>query len=69
MRYPHCGAPADVVVGRTLTTSFIAALPDADKAVVANEVRALIARTPALAGKAEVAFPYITMAYDGRRLD
>ena len=69
MRYEHRGSPEDVIVGRTLTTSFIAALSDADQAVVADEVRALIARTPELADKAEIAFPYVTMAYDCRRLD
>lgn len=68
MRYDHRGPADTVVLGRTLSTSFIAALPDAGREGVAAEVRALIARTPALAG-AEVAFPYVTRAYDCRRLD
>ena len=29
----------------------------------------LIARTPELAGKDEIDFPYVTQAYDCRRLD
>jgi SAM-dependent methyltransferase len=69
IRYDHCGSPEDVIVGRTLSTSFIAALDDDAKAEVVEEVRALIAATPELAGKAEIAFPYLTMAYDCRRLD
>jgi SAM-dependent methyltransferase len=69
MRYEHRGTPEDVVVGRTLSTSFIAALPETEKAAVTAEVWALIAASPELAGQAEVAFPYVTMAYDCRRLD
>jgi len=69
MRHEHRGAPEDVIVGRTLSTSFIAALPDAIQAEVVAQVHALIARTPELAGRAETAFPYITTAYDCRRLD
>lgn len=57
----HVGSPEDVIVGRTLSTSFIAALPDAQKQQVAADVRALIAHTPALAGKTQVAFPYATL--------
>ncbi len=67
--YEHHGTPEDVIVGRTLSTSFIAALPDATRAQVVAEVRDLIARTPELAGQAEVAFPYVTAAYDCQRLD
>jgi hypothetical protein len=52
-----------------LSTSFIAALPDDERARFAARVRALIAATPALAGRAEVAFPYQTHAYSCRRLD
>ena len=69
MRHEHRGPAGDVIVGRTLSTSFIAALPDAARTAVAAEVRALIARTPALADAAGVAFPYVTRAYDCRRLD
>jgi len=69
MRYDHVGTPEDVIVGRTLSTSFIAALPDDRRATLIDEVRALIAATPDLAGKSEVRFPYVTRAYDSRRLD
>lgn len=57
----HVGSPEDVIIGRTVSTSFIAALPDAQKQQVVADVRALIARTQALAGKTQVAFPYATL--------
>ncbi|MBN8809448.1 MAG: class I SAM-dependent methyltransferase [Sphingomonas sp.] len=69
LRYEHRGTPEDVIVGRTLSTSFIAALPESTKAEVVAEVRDLIARTPNLAERDEVVFPYLTTAYDCRRLD
>lgn len=69
LRYDHRGPPEAVIVGRTLSTSFIAALPEDARAGVAEEARALIAATPELAGKAEIVFPYVTAAYDCRRLD
>ena len=69
MRYDHVGAPEDVIVGRTLSTSFIAALPDSRRDDVIAEVRTLIATTPELAGRDTVAFPYLTKAYDCRRID
>jgi len=69
LRYEHRGSPEDVIVGRTLSTSFIAALPDAARAEVVARVRDLIARTPELAGRNDIVFPYVTTAYDCRRLD
>lgn len=64
----HTGMPEDVIVNRTLSVSFIAKLPDAQREKVANQVRALIASEPSLAGKAEVTFPYVTLAYSARKL-
>jgi SAM-dependent methyltransferase len=69
MRYDHAGSPEEVVIGRTLSTSFIAALPEDRRASLVDEVRAMIAATPELAGKSEVRFPYVTRAYDCRRID
>ncbi|GJD52262.1 putative methyltransferase [Methylobacterium crusticola] len=62
-RYGHAGPPERVIVDRVLSVSFIAALPEAERARVAGQVRALIARTPDLAGRAEVTFPYRTTAF------
>jgi SAM-dependent methyltransferase len=59
----HVGPPERVIVDRVLSTSFIAALEPAEREKVAVAVRALIAATPTLAGRAEVAFPYETRAF------
>ena len=64
----HVGPPERVIVDRVLSTSFIAALPAAERERVRAQVRALIAATPALAGREEVAYPYQTHAYVCRRL-
>ena len=61
--HTHVGPPERVVVDRVLSTSFIAALKPAEREKVAGQVRELIAATPALAGRAEVAFPYETRAF------
>lgn len=68
-RFPHghTGAPEDVIVNRVRSTSFIAALPADEEAKVAERVRALIARTPALAGKNVVTVPYLTLAFSARK--
>jgi len=58
-----------VIVERALSVSFIAALPTDEQARAADEIRALIAATPSLAGRATVAFPYVTHAYACRRRD
>lgn len=65
--YVHQGAVEDVVVGRTLSTSFIATLPAKARAEVVAEVRDLIAVTPDLQHD-PVAFPYVTKGYDCRRI-
>ena len=64
-RFPHghTGSPEQVIVDRTLSISFIAALPPAEREKVATAARALIRATPSLAGKSEVTFPYFTAAY------
>lgn len=69
-RFPwvHTGAPERVIVDRTLSSSFIAALPAEEHAAVAARLRALIAATPSLAGKATVSYPYVTEAFAARKL-
>ena len=61
--HAHTGSPEDVIINRVRSTSFIAALPPDEEAKVVAQLRALIAATPALAGKTEVRVPYSTVAY------
>ena len=63
----HAGPAEEVIVDRILSVSFIAALPPAEQHAVAAEIRTLIATTPELAGKSEVAFPYDTAAFSSVR--
>jgi SAM-dependent methyltransferase len=67
-RNAHVGTPEHVIVDRTLSVSFIAARPPEEQDAVATAVRALIAATPALAGRAEVAFPYETATFAYRKI-
>ena len=66
-RHSHVGQPEQVIVGRTLSVSFIAALPAEQQDEAAHRVRALIAATPELAGRPEVVFPYETAMFAYRR--
>ena len=59
----HTGTPADVIVNRVLSVSFIAALPYQTQNTIAANIQALIGATPELAGKDIVTFPYVTAAY------
>jgi SAM-dependent methyltransferase len=59
----HVGSPAQVIVDRVASVSFIAALDEPVRARVLAEVRALIDATPGLAGRSSVSFPYVTRAY------
>lgn len=61
--HQHTGAPEDVIIARVLSVSFIASLPDEERAKITQKVRALIATTPELAGETTVSFPYATAAF------
>ena len=58
----HTGAPEKVIIDRILSVSFIAALPPDQKEHVTAQLRQVITTYPELAGKAEVTFPYETLA-------
>lgn len=64
-QFPHSheGAPDEVILARTLSTSFVAALPASEQKKIETRVRELIASTPELANAETVAFPYKTFAY------
>ena len=69
-RFPnaHRGPPEQVIVDRVLSISVIAALPIEQQALVASQVRELIARSPELASSSVVTFPYYTAAFSCRRI-
>jgi SAM-dependent methyltransferase len=64
-RFPnrHTGNPEQVIVDRILSVSFIAALPPDELERVAAQIREVIASSAELAGKAQVTFPYETLAF------
>ncbi|KAA0574271.1 class I SAM-dependent methyltransferase [Azospirillum sp. Sh1] len=67
VRHAHVGSPEDVIVKRTLSVSFISALPPERQAEVERATRGLVARTPELADRAEIAFPYETVMFAFRK--
>jgi SAM-dependent methyltransferase len=66
--HSHTGAPEQVIVDRIASVSFIAALPTAGREGILDQVRELIAATPALADAKTVAFPYVTRVYWSRAI-
>lgn len=66
--YQHVGSPQEVIIDRFLSVSFIAALPDTQKASVTAQLHTLIDTHPDLRGRETVAFPYQTQAYVCHRL-
>lgn len=64
--HTHVGPPERVIIDRTMSVSYMAALPAAERERVIPEIRDLIARTPSLAGRSEVSVPYVTMAFHCR---
>lgn len=69
--FVHCheGPAQAVVIDRVLSVSFIAALPDAERAKVRQRLETLIAEHLLLRGRERVSFPYRTEAYCCARLD
>ena len=61
--HAHIGPPEQVIIARTLSTSFIAALTEAERRHVREQLAQLIATHPALRGQATVSYPYKTHAF------
>lgn len=59
----HTGSPEDVIFNRVRSTSFVSALPAAERAKVDEQMRALIDAEPELRGKDVVTVPYVTAAF------
>jgi len=58
---------ADQLLDRVASTSFIATLPDAERAAVLERVRAVIESDPATRGRERFAFPHRTRVYCCKR--
>jgi SAM-dependent methyltransferase len=65
--HEHEGPPAQVILDRFLSVSFIAALDEEAKAGVAGRLQHLVDHHPALRGRETVAVPYRTEAFVARR--
>ena len=65
--HAHTGPTGQVIIDRTLSVSFIAALPEQKREQVRQQVQALIDSTPELAGHDTVSFPYQTLAVAFRK--
>jgi len=68
-QHQHVGRPEEVILDRILSVSFIAALPDAERQKVADQVRQVIESHPVIANQDQVAFSYKTVAFDCVRVD
>jgi SAM-dependent methyltransferase len=66
--HSHTGPPEKVIIDRILSVSFMAALPAAKQEVVKERLKEVIATYPELAGKAQVTFPYKTLACVSNKL-
>jgi SAM-dependent methyltransferase len=67
-RHEHAGPAQEVIIDRTLSVSFIAALPTLEKARVEARLWELVHSHPALAGQERIVFPYRCEAYRCQRL-
>jgi SAM-dependent methyltransferase len=59
----HIGTPEDVIFNRFMSVSFIAAQDETTRADIEGQIRNLITTHPALMGKSEVVFPYVTECF------
>lgn len=62
-QHHHTGHPDDVIINRFMSVSFIAAQDAATRQKVVNEIRDLIQTHPAIKGKEEISFPYVTECF------
>jgi SAM-dependent methyltransferase len=61
--HAHIGGAEQVIVERTASVSFVAAMPECARQFLLEEVRGLIAATPDLADKPVVSVPYVTQMF------
>ncbi len=61
--YRHVGAATEVIVDRFMSVSFIAALPDEEKARILGKLNMLIATHADVKGRDAIEMPYLTRAF------
>ena len=61
--------PADALVSRALSVSYVARLPPEGRAEIARRIGDLVAADPALRDRSRIAFPYVTEIFTTRRRD
>jgi ubiquinone/menaquinone biosynthesis C-methylase UbiE len=66
-RHWHTGRVEDVVSGRLLSTSFIAALPQAQQQQLKTQFEQIVASYTGKSAQDEIAFPYVTYAYNFKK--
>lgn len=59
----HTGSAETVIVDRIASVSFVAAMPEGERRALLEQVRALIAGTPGIAGQGPISMPYVTKMF------
>lgn len=66
--YAHVGSVETVVIERTMSTSYLAALPEEQQKDVQRQVRDVIDRYPELSSRSEVSYPYKTYMFSAIKI-
>ena len=61
--HTHVGLPIDVILNRFMSVSFIAAQTEETRSKIRSDISKLIATHPALKGRDEISFPYVTECF------
>ncbi|CAB1218999.1 class I SAM-dependent methyltransferase [Acinetobacter bouvetii] len=68
-RQQHIGTVEQVVSKRLLSTSFIAAMPEHEQQRLKTQFEQIVLKYTGKQPQEEIAFPYITYAYDFKKID
>lgn len=66
--HSHCGSVEQVVSQRLLSTSFIAAMPEAEQLALKAEFEAVIFAFTGKRPSDQITFPYVTYVYDFKKI-
>jgi SAM-dependent methyltransferase len=68
LAHAHTGAVEDVIINRVRSSSVMSSMPPLQWAQIERELRALIENEPTLAGEAVVTVPYVTLAFNTKKV-